>query len=282
MSLLKQDTKTNRWLLRLFSNRVKLSKVSTLLRTILHWRVAWSILVQNQFKINTKTWRPKSLWSLGLWLLIRHLARTRVSRVSLTANFFNTSFRMSSSMGRHKRIMDHHWTLQQLKMSDKSWKKNTLIWISRHKSQVSKSRMRQTKKSLMTRRLPSWTSQSVLTLTESTMPRTCVLHATERTEEDNSLGPANILRDWTTPWACVRLATWLTTTREETRPRRRKRNKPRTASRVPSMQSHQSPSPSSMPKSMMIFWTNEFGKLIKMSKEKMKPKSLIFEHDYTV
>ena len=126
--------------------------------------------------------------------------------------------------------------------------------MSRLRSPLSnfKLRKRSLKMSSMTRRLPSWTSLSVLILTESTMPRICVLHATERTEEDNLLGPANILRDWTTPWVCVKPATWLTTTREETRPRRRKKSKPRTASKDQFTLSPQSPLPSSMLKSTRI------------------------------
>lgn len=80
------------------------------------------------------------------------------------------------------------------------------------------------------------------------MPKTCVLPVIERMEEDKLLGPASTLTDLTIPWECVKLATWLTTTKEETRPKRKKKSRPKTLPRDLSTQSQQSPLPTSTPK----------------------------------
>ena len=162
-------------------------------------------------------WRLKSLWNLDRWSAIRPLAQTRTCPVSSMASFSNTSFKMNSW---RTRIVRQYLITVSPTMAPLWIKKNTLFRRKtkhRFNRQLSPSRP---VTMVRLRKPPLWTSQSVLTPIGSTMPRTCVPHAIERTVEASSHGTANIRRGSTTPWVCAKHATCPTTTREETRPKR--------------------------------------------------------------
>jgi len=70
-------------------------------------------------------------------------------------------------------------------------------------------------------------SQSAHTPTGSTMPKTCARPATESMEETSTLGSVVTLTDCSTLLACVKPATWPTTTRREPRSRESRRPRPK-------------------------------------------------------
>lgn len=98
------------------------------------------------------------------------------------------------------------------------------LLLSQSKKSPPRSLLRKVQKSTDASR--SCLSPSALTLTGSTTPRTCALHATANSVEKSTRPNVSIPIGSITPSVCVRLATSLIIIREEPRSRGEKRRRP--------------------------------------------------------